>query len=301
MREFKWDAKNRLVKLIDGTHETEFVYDGFDRRVRIIEKESRVEQSNHVYLWGGTQIAQRRSSDGATIERSYFNQGFEESGNDYFYTKDHLGSIREVVASDGTTIESVYDYSPWGEVRKVSGSGAESDFFYTGHLYHDASDLHLTLYRAYNPELGMWLSRDPIAENGGINLYAYVGNNPINAWDPFGEIAFGGAALGFLSEGVFQYLEHGTNFKCWSKKDLAIGAGQGALGLGVVKNAGKAYRSYKKYRKIKNQFPKGRYIKQTPAHEVPGELAQAGGKAAAGAAANEFKDRKNDRSDSDCE
>jgi uncharacterized protein RhaS with RHS repeats len=146
-----------------------------------------------------------------------------------------------------------------------------------------------------------WLSRDPIAENGGINLYAYVGNNPINAWDPFGEIAFGGAALGFLSEGVFQYLEHGTNFKCWSKKDLAIGAGQGALGLGVVKNAGKAYRSYKKYRKIKNQFPKGRYIKQTPAHEVPGELAQAGGKAAAGAAANEFKDRKNDRSDSDCE
>lgn len=31
-----------------------------------------------------------------------------------------------------------------------------------------------------------WLSRDPIAENGGINLYAYVENNPINYWDPFG-------------------------------------------------------------------------------------------------------------------
>ena len=32
----------------------------------------------------------------------------------------------------------------------------------------------------------MWLSRDPIAENGGLNLYAYVLNNPINYWDPDG-------------------------------------------------------------------------------------------------------------------
>ena len=34
--------------------------------------------------------------------------------------------------------------------------------------------------------VGQWLARDPIGENGGINLYAYVGNNPVNAFDPFG-------------------------------------------------------------------------------------------------------------------
>jgi len=38
----------------------------------------------------------------------------------------------------------------------------------------------------------LWLSRDPIAERGGLNLYGYVGNNPINSWDPLGlEIAYG--------------------------------------------------------------------------------------------------------------
>ena len=51
LREFQWDAKNRLVKIIDGTKESEFAYDGLDRRVRIIEKENAVVQSNETYLW----------------------------------------------------------------------------------------------------------------------------------------------------------------------------------------------------------------------------------------------------------
>ena len=200
LREFQWDAKNRLVKIIDDSHETHFRYDGLDRRVGIVEKENGVEQSNQVFIWDGTQIVQKRDSTGATVERNYFDLGFEEGDSNYYYTKDHLGSIREVVASDGTTVESIYDYSPWGEVTKTGGTGVESDFLYTGHLYHFPSDLHLALYRAYDPELGMWLSRDPIAENGGLNLYAYVGNNPVMLYDLFGlrwyhDVAIGGLNL----------------------------------------------------------------------------------------------------------
>jgi len=198
LREFQWDAKNRLLALqdaavgseVNGTKRSEFEYDGHDRRIRIVEKthdgSSWVTDADNVFIWDSAQIAQKRNSTGSTVERSYFSSGFEEGGNDYFYTRDHLGSIREVVASNGTTVEVAYDYSPWGEVAKISGTGVESDFLYTGHFYHVESNLHLALYRAYNPALGAWLSRDPIAENGGINLYAYGANSPINYTDPNG-------------------------------------------------------------------------------------------------------------------
>jgi len=186
LREFQWDARNRLVAIIDGDNTTEFEYDGLDRRVRIVEKENDVEQSNVTFLWAGSDIIQKRAANTETILRNYFDDGFTEGSNNYYYTKDHLGSIREVVADDGITIESRYEYTPWGVVTRTEGTGVESDFLYTGHLYHEESGLFLAQYRAYDPGTGRWLSRDPLGFVDGPNLYAYVGNDPINFWDPWG-------------------------------------------------------------------------------------------------------------------
>ena len=83
-------------------------------------------------------------------------------------------------------------------VEVGTGSGpapVESDFGFTGtflYTYQGAvgqtspTGLYLTLYRAYSAELARWLSRDPIEEDGGVNLYAYVGNEPVNETDPLG-------------------------------------------------------------------------------------------------------------------
>jgi RHS repeat-associated protein len=62
----------------------------------------------------------------------------------------------------------------------------DADFGFTGHYHHQPSGLHLVLYRVYDADLGRWISRDPIGEAGGINIYAYVGDNPVTWIDPLG-------------------------------------------------------------------------------------------------------------------
>jgi RHS repeat-associated protein len=99
-----------------------------------------------------------------------------------YFVKDHLGSILAVAESDGS-ISMQYDYSPWGEQSVISGNNP-ADFGFTGH--YTGVGPTLAPYRLYNAQLGRWISRDPLGEEGGMNLYGYVGNDPVNAVDPLG-------------------------------------------------------------------------------------------------------------------
>ena len=183
VREYRWDQNNRLVRELHGTHQSVYEYDGASRRVRIKELTSGVESKNETFVWCESRICQKRS--GSTVVRNYFEQGFEEGTNDYFYTRDHLGSVREVVATNGTTIASRLAYDPWGKSTET-GSGAVSDFTYTGHHLDRPTGLSLTRFRAYDARVGRWTSMDPIGFGGGANFYGYVSNDPINRIDPLG-------------------------------------------------------------------------------------------------------------------
>jgi RHS repeat-associated protein len=86
------------------------------------------------------------------------------------------------------TIVARYSYDPYGRTTLVSGSNLAT-FQFTGDYAHLTSGLNLTKYRAYDPNTGRWLSRDPLknAETSqGPNLYEYVGNNPVKWTDPEG-------------------------------------------------------------------------------------------------------------------
>ena len=72
------------------------------------------------------------------------------------------------------------------EAQDKRHGAIEATLGYAGMYYHARSGLYLTHFRAYDPRLGRWLSRDPIWEAGGVNLYGYVGGDPIGWVDSEG-------------------------------------------------------------------------------------------------------------------
>jgi RHS repeat-associated protein len=114
-----------------------------------------------------------------------------------YYHHDGLGNTIAITNGNAEVLER-YSYDVFGRVNVVDASTGNSipqsahgvRHFYTGHDFQAELGLILTHYRAYDPRLGRWLSRDPIGENGGVNLYGYVGNGPVNAVDPLGLMIF---------------------------------------------------------------------------------------------------------------
>lgn len=182
---YEWDAADRLTaietKLSGSLVRSEIAYDGLGRRTRIIERENGSTVSASKFLWIGSTLCEERDSGGGTVIKRFFRQGEQIYGTNYFFTKDHLGSVREVIDTSGE-IRARYDYDPYGRRSQLSGSFS-SDLAFTGHYFHGPSQLYLTPYRAYDPDTARWLSKDPLGERGGLNLYGYGFNEPINSID----------------------------------------------------------------------------------------------------------------------
>jgi RHS repeat-associated protein len=183
MRSFTWDAENRLLTVTIGTKTSEFTYDGGDRRVRIVEKDGGATTRDAQLIWDGTEIAEERLSTGEV--NRFFTDGEQHNGTARYLTRDHLGSIREVTDSMGAVVTR-NEYDPYGRLTRIGGT-EDSRFGFTGHYVHGPSGLALAQFRAYDSNLGRWLSEDPIRLMGGSNLYAYVDANPTGRIDPLGE------------------------------------------------------------------------------------------------------------------
>ena len=208
VRAYEWDSLSRLKKVTwaDGVT-TEFKYNALGQRAERIETNGST-AVHHYYLYDGISLVERRTGtdpDAATTDRRYFSNGEQRwdgsAWQSYHYCRDHLGSVREVLASDGTLVAR-YDYTPYGErITRYEASGYTAcDIGYTGHItlhgpFSGQSEIILAHFRACDPELGRWLSTDPLhyATNSiaellpeGSNLYAYVGNYPIGSVDVLG-------------------------------------------------------------------------------------------------------------------
>jgi RHS repeat-associated protein len=192
---YSWDAENRLIQVTypgDGNY-SQFVYDGFNRCVQIVETTDGSVTSGKQFVWSGNDTCEARDSE-SNILNQYFGYGQTIAGSAYFYTRDNIGSIYELTDSSGN-IQAQYSYDPYGRATKLQGA-LDSDFQYSAFYFHAPSSLNLAVFRAYSPSLGRWISRDPIEEVGGTNLYTYVHNCPPSNRDFSGLFDFALIQLG---------------------------------------------------------------------------------------------------------
>ena len=188
---YTWDGLNRLIQVsyinpqpVTVADTIQMSYDGLGRRVGITELHSGTVLTAKTFVWCEGQLCQERDVTGKTVTKRFFVQGEQISGVNYYYTKDHLGSVREMTDSSGN-VQGEYGYNPYGRQVQLGGT-MTADFGYTGFYQERAANLDLTWFRAYDAEKGRWLSRDPGGESAGINLFAYVINNTMGKVDTLG-------------------------------------------------------------------------------------------------------------------
>ena len=114
----------------------------------------------------------------------------EIDGEDLFALNNQVGSVEALYGADADSASAVraeYVYSAYGEVMMMSGDLADkNNIGYSTRYREGNTGLVSYTYRHYSPRLKKWLSKDPISEQGGINLYQMVDNDPINYWDMLG-------------------------------------------------------------------------------------------------------------------
>jgi len=203
---YTWDAQDQLAQITfpDLTTAT-YKYDGLGRRI-----EKNVNGSITRYGYDGEDLALEYDGTNTFVSRYSHGPGTDQplavqrAGVGFFYYHaDHQGSIVNLTDSNGLIANS-YLYDAYGRTLTLSETILQP-FTYTGREFDAESGLYYYRARNYDPQIGRFLSEDPIGFNTGeFNLYRYTSNNPLNFVDFNGQTA---EALGFFFEGGAAFLE----------------------------------------------------------------------------------------------
>jgi RHS repeat-associated protein len=180
-RDYAWDAENRLIGITypdEAGKSSEFTYDGLSRRVGIEDAAAGGSPTTTAsYLWCGAVICQARDASN-NLERLYFPEGEfvpGSPGTAYHYGVDQIGSVRRAFIDSSTA--PAFEFDPYG--AELLSTPRVADFGFAGMFSHDESGLYLTQYRAYDPQTGRWLSRDPLYDPSALPTLGTEGANAI--------------------------------------------------------------------------------------------------------------------------
>lgn len=110
----------------------------------------------------------------------------------HFTCYDGNGNVTALVNTADSSESARYEYSPFGEPLRATGPLARlNPIRFSTQYADDVTDDTKYLHRDYQADAGRWPNRDPIGERGGLNLYAFAENNPVNWIDPLGQSACG--------------------------------------------------------------------------------------------------------------
>jgi RHS repeat-associated protein len=103
----------------------------------------------------------------------------------YYYINDHLGTPQLMADHEGQVVWRA-DYEPFGATNVDSTSSTVNQHRFPGQYKDEETGFHYNYHRYYDPRTGRYLTADPIRLDGGVNLFAYVGGNPIHGVDSDG-------------------------------------------------------------------------------------------------------------------
>ncbi len=170
-----WNAGTSQYEL---QSETKFVYDGWAPIAELAGNNSLIRS----YVWGldlSDDLEDAGSVGGLLL--------IDEGGNRYQAGYDGNGNVTTLVNAATGAIASSYEYDPFGNTLKATGDYANTNPFRFSTKYTDQeSGLLYYGFRFYNPQTGKWLTKDPLEETGGINLYAFNTNDGVNDIDYLG-------------------------------------------------------------------------------------------------------------------